>query len=176
MAMRMLDAGGMAVVADDTRGADQSNPNGYFECARVLTLNKGGSTAWLDGARGQAVKVVSALLPHLPETYRYKLIFMHRDLQEVLQSQNAMLARRGEPGGAMNDDGMLRLYETHLSRTRNLLARRGCFETLDLEYREVVAHPLEQARRINAFLGGSLDAARMAAAVDPDLYRNRGAR
>lgn len=176
MAMRMLEAGGMPIFTDRTRAADADNPLGYYEHDLVLTLDKGGDTAWLKDARGQAIKVVSALLPHLPETLRYKVVFMHRDLGEVLASQNKMLERRGEKGGDAGDARMRELYEDHLRKVGNLLRRRACFETLDVRYADVIADPQEQARRIAKFLGGSLDVAAMAGAVSPDLYRNRAER
>jgi hypothetical protein len=176
MAMRMLEAGGMPIFTDRARAADADNPLGYYEHGLVLTLDKGGDPAWLKDARGQAIKVVSALLPHLPETFVYKVIFMHRDLGEVLASQNTMLERRGETGGESGDARLKELYEDHLRKVGNLLRRRACFETLDVRYAEVVAEPVAEARRIAAFVGGHLDPARMAEAVSPDLYRNRARR
>jgi hypothetical protein len=175
MAMKMLQAGGLKVVTDGRREADESNPLGYFELERVLTLDKGGDTAWLRAARGKAVKIISALLPHLPETHNYKVVFMHRDLLEVIASQNTMLARGGGAAGAgAQDDERLRAsYESHLAKIQNLLARRACFETLHVHYGEVVREPRAQAERIAAFLGRQLDTAGMAAAVDPSLHRNR---
>ena len=47
---------------------------------------------------------------------------------------------------------------------------------MELHYSAVLARPLEEARRLAAFLGGGLDAEAMAAAVDPQLYRNRASR
>jgi hypothetical protein len=173
MAMRMLEAGGVPIVTDRAREADEDNPHGYFEHDRVLELDKGGDAGWLADARGKALKIVSALLPHLPERFNYRVIFMHRDLGEVLASQNKMLARRREAGWSASDEEMTRLYEQHLRRIASLLGRRACFETLDVRYRDVVADPSGQARRIADFLGGKLDAARMAEAVSPTLYRNR---
>lgn len=174
MAMRMLEAGGLPTVTDGVRAADDSNPHGYYEHERVLDLDKGGDTTWLAEARGRAVKVVSALLPYLPERYAYKVIFMRRDLREVIASQHTMLAKRGRPDAPREDDGGLAAdYEAHLTKIRNLLARRDSFEVLDVDYQEVVRAPLDQACRIAAFLGGSLDVDRMAAAVDPALHRNR---
>lgn len=174
MAMRMLEAGGLQVVTDGLRAADDSNPHGYYEHARVLALDKGGDTTWLAAARGRAVKVVSALLPYLPERYAYKVIFMRRDLREVIASQHTMLAKRGRPEAAPeHDGGLAEDYEAHLVKIGNLLARRDSFEVLDVDYQEVVRAPLDQAQRIAAFLGGSLDVDRMAAAVDPALHRNR---
>jgi hypothetical protein len=173
MAMRMLEAGGMRLVTDGARQPDADNPYGYFELARVLELDKGGDTSWLADARGGAVKIVSALLPHLPERYDYRVIFMHRDLAEVLASQNTMLRRRGEAGGSAGDVEMRAVYEQHLRQIAALLRRRGCFETLEVRYADVVADPAGQAARLTRFLGGRLDTARMASAVSPQLYRNR---
>jgi hypothetical protein len=176
MAMRMLEAGGLEALTDRARAADVDNPLGYFEHDLVLTLDKGGNAAWLKSARGKAVKIVSALLPHLPEEFQYQVIFMHRDLREVLASQNRMLERRGAPDGEAGDERMIELYEAHLRKIATLLARRPCFQTLDVRYADVVADPEGQSRRLNAFLGGGLDPARMAAAVSPELYRNRASR
>jgi hypothetical protein len=173
MAMRMLEAGGVPIVTDRARAADVDNPHGYFELDRVLELDKGGDTAWLSDARGKAVKIISALLPHLPEHFNYRVIFMHRDFGEVLASQNRMLVRRGEAGSAASDAEMTALYEDHLRRIGSLLRRRPCFEVLDVRYSDVISNPPGEARRINAFLGGTLDPARMAGAVSPELYRNR---
>jgi hypothetical protein len=44
---------------------------------------------------------------------------------------------------------------------------------LDVRYRNVIESPAAEARRVNQFLDGRLNEARMAAAVDPSLYRQR---
>ena len=172
MTMRMLEAGGMAVVSDGVRVADDSNPNGYYELEQVKTLSTGGDTGWLTGARGKAVKVISFLLTYLPETYDYQVIFMKRDLGEIVASQNKMLDARGEGRGAA-DDRMHANYVQHLEQVERFLARRSCFSTLMVNYGDVLANPREQASRINVFLGGRLDVDRMAAVAEPSLYRNR---
>jgi hypothetical protein len=154
MAMRMLEAGGVPIVTDRARAADEDNPHGYFEHDRVLELDKGGDTGWLADARGKAVKIISALLPHLPERFNYQVIFMHRDFGEVLASQNRMLARRGEAGAPPATPRCGRCTRTTCAGSRSLLRRRACFEVLDVRYSDVVSNPPGQARRINAFLGG----------------------
>jgi hypothetical protein len=173
MAMGMLEAGGLSVVTDGVRAADASNPKGYFEFERVKDLDKPGPHAWLADARGKAVKIISFLLTHLPESYDYQVIFMQRDLDEVLASQNKMLANRGEAGGA-DDTRMRALYEEHLAQVERFMKNRPCFATLKVPYAQVVADPRAEAARINAFLGGRLDVERMAAVADRSLYRNRG--
>jgi sulfotransferase family protein len=172
MTMRMLEAGGLAVVTDGVRVADDSNPNGYYELEQVKTLSTGGDIAWLARARGKAVKVISFLLTYLPESYDYQVVFMKRDLDEIVTSQNKMLDSRGESRGAA-DDRMRANYVQHLEQVERFLARRSCFSTLTVDYADVLANPREQASRINIFLGGQLDVERMAAVAEPSLYRNR---
>jgi hypothetical protein len=69
---------------------------------------------------------------------------------------------------------MRALFEDDLWRASYQLKRRPEFETIELHYSAVLARPLEEARRLAAFLGRrGLDVEAMAAAVDPQLYRNR---
>jgi hypothetical protein len=174
MAMKMLEAGGLDVVTDGVRQADESNPRGYFELEAVKALDKDGSRAWLKDARGKAVKIISQLLTWLPEDHDYRVIFMRRDLNEVLASQNKMLvARAGQAGTPAEDEQLRRHYEAHLAKVDRFLASRRCFSVLRVDYRSAVERPREEAQRIDAFLGGGLDVEKMAAVGDPALYRNR---
>jgi hypothetical protein len=174
MTMRMLEAGGQAIVTDGLRAADASNPGGYYEFEPVKDLDKPGDHAWLADARGKAVKIISFLLTHLPETYDYQVIFMQRDLDEVLASQNTMLQSRGEASGA-DDARMKEVYEAHLAQVERFMRNRRCFSLLKVSYADVVANPRAEAARIDIFLGGRLDADKMAAVADRSLYRNRAA-
>src|SRR5262245_14555372 len=76
MAMKMLEGGGIPILADGIRTADISNPKGYYEFERVKELDKGGEVAWLAEARGKAVKIISFLLTWLPATYDYRFILI----------------------------------------------------------------------------------------------------
>ncbi len=174
MAMKMLASGGVQLLTDGLRTADDSNPEGYYEFERVKELDKSGDLSWLNDARGKAVKIISHLLPHLPDNFNYRVIFMRRDLTEVVSSQNAMLTVRGAATG--DDDGRTTaLLQEHLRDVERLLSNRACFRTIQLQHGQVLRAPLEQAKRVNDFLGGELDVERMAAAVDKRLYRNRAA-
>jgi hypothetical protein len=172
MIMKMLEAGGLAVLTDGLRAADEDNPKGYYEVERVKGLAQEADRDWLAEARGKGVKVISYLLKSLPPTFNYKVVFIRREMEEVLASQRKMLARRGEAEETA-PERMRALFEDDLWRASYQLKRRPEFETIELQYSAVLAHPLEEARRLAAFLGGGLDAEAMAAAVDPQLYRNR---
>jgi hypothetical protein len=172
MAMKMLEAGGLPVVADGLRAADEDNPRGYFEDERVKGLGEAVDKRWLRAARGKAIKVISYLLKDLPRDNRYQVIFVRRDLQEVLASQAKMLQRRGERN-EVPDAQMVEIFESHLWRVGYLFAHARHLERLELSYSEVVADPRGAAEAIDAFLGGGLDVDAMVAAVDRTLYRNR---
>jgi hypothetical protein len=169
--MQMLDRGGIPVVTDNVRGADPDNPRGYYEWERVKTIKRDAS--WLPGLRGKAVKIISQLLYELPANHRYRVVFMERDLDEVVPSQEKMLARLGK--AAAPGPEIRRQYVGHLERLREWLAAQRYIEVLYVRYDDVMRHPEEQAARIAAFLGGRADPARMTEAIDASLYRNRQA-
>lgn len=172
MAMKMLEAGGLPLVTDRQREADVDNPKGYFEDERVKDLGEADDTSWVVEARGRGIKVVSSLLQHLPRDLNYRLLFMRRNLHEVVASQNKMLERRGETSDTP-DERMLELYQSHLRRVSALLRHAPHFRWIDLHYTAVLESPREEAERIRGFLGRDLDVERMAAVVDERLYRNR---
>lgn len=169
MLMQMLVAGGLPPFTDAEREADASNPKGYFEHERVkaLAMDQG----WVPDADGHVVKVVAPLLPHLPAGPTYRVIMLQRDLDEILASQAAMLARLGRPSA---DAALLRpIFERHLDAAHAWLSATPDTEALVLEHRRLIESPQEQASRLKAFLGEHLDAAAMAAVVDPSLHRQR---
>jgi hypothetical protein len=171
MMMQMLAAGGMDTATDDVRAADPDNPRGYCEFERVKTIKEDAS--WLPELRGKAVKMVSMLLFDLPGDSRYRIVFMHRDMDEILASQAKMLERRGK-GGGPGDGRMAGAFDRHLDEVTRWLAAQDNMEVLYVQHGETIANPGEIAAKVNAFLGSCLDEEKMAAAVDPSLYRNRG--
>jgi hypothetical protein len=167
--MQMLDRGGIDVVTDRVRTADTDNPHGYFEFEAVKRINQDAS--WLPGTRGKAFKAVSQLLYDLPSTERYRIIFMQRDLDELLRSQEKMLVRLGRtPAPA---DSMKQSYVIHLERLGDWLAKQDNMKVLFVRYHDLISDPEPQAARINCFLGETCNVAWMISAIDPALYRNR---
>ncbi len=169
MMMQMLEAGGLPALTDNIRRADEDNPRGYYEFEPVKKTREDAS--WLDGAAGKVVKMVYRLLYDLPQDRPYRVVFTRRRLNEVLASQKIMLDRLGRGGD--DDEQIAELFRTQLAEFDQWVGRQECFRLLDVHYRDVLAEPREQAKRISDFLDGGLDVDAMAAAVDPSLYRNR---
>ena len=172
MMMKMLEAGGIAPLTDEIRTADKDNPKGYYEFERVKKLNEG-DVAWLDQAGGKAVKVISALLKHLPADYAYKVIFMHRKIEEVLASQRQMLIRRGEPADSISDEKMTQLFSKHLEQVQAWIAEQPNVDVIYVSYNEILEDPTGNVEKINQFLGNTLDKEKMVSVIDEDLYRQR---
>jgi hypothetical protein len=171
MMMRMLEAGGMAVVVDNTRPPDADNPYGYYEFEQVKKVKDDAS--FLDHAHGKALKMVFTLLYDLPQNKTYHIIFMQRNMMEVLMSQRIMLQRHGKSTLQHDDARMGQIFAKHLEEVYAWLAKQTCIEVLYVNYDDVMTSPLQQAQRINRFVGNRLDSRKMAAMVDPTLYRNR---
>lgn len=172
MMMKMLEAGGIEIVTDHLRQADDDNPKGYYELEKVKHLQN--DARWMHYMRGKALKVVSSLLFYVPLSLPYKIIFMRRDIGEILASQKKMLDSRGEESNTITDDVLRQKYATHLEKIREWIAARRNVECVYLEYAEILKDPLGGARAVQEFLGQPLQLEAMAAVVDPDLYRNRG--
>ena len=173
MLMQMLEKGGMPIVTDKTRTPDEDNPRGYHEFERIKQLDTTRNKSWLQNYRGQVIKTISFLLQDLPLNLNYQVLFMRRNLDEVLRSQNKMLERNGTAGTGVSDEKMRLNYELHLKKVYYRLGRTPNFQVLYLDYPAIIEDPLREARRISAFLGRHLDVEAMAGAVEAGLYRNR---
>jgi hypothetical protein len=169
--MSMLEAGGLGVLIDGIRTADEDNPKGYYEFERVKQIEH--DQAWLEDAKGKAVKMVAELLRQLPPDYSYKVIFMRRKMEEILASQRQMLIRRGEPTDRVSDEDLAKMFRRHLEQIETWIAEQPNMDVHFVNYNELLSDPTEQVGRINQFLGGSLAAEKMISVVDPSLYRQR---
>lgn len=171
MMMRMLEAGGMEAVSDNIRRADIDNPNGYYEFERVKKIKE--DTSWLSDTVGKVFKMVSMLLFELPASYQYKVVFMERDFDEMMASQDSMLSRLGKASTNTDPGKMKALYSKHLSDVKEWLGSRPNIDVIYVKYNDFIADPRSMASAVAAFLGGGLDEEKMAAVVDKNLYRNR---
>ncbi|MFN8611453.1 MAG: sulfotransferase family protein [Vulcanimicrobiota bacterium] len=161
--MSMLAAGGLPVLSDSRRPADEHNPRGYFEDSRVLALNSG-AVDWLRQHPGHAVKILYRQLELVEADVPARILLLERDLHEVVASQQRMLAAQ--------DHDWLDLFGRELRRFKGWLARRG-WPVLLVPHRSLLQESWRQAAEIQDFLGVSLDLQAMVAQVDPSLYRCR---
>lgn len=170
--MQMLQAGGLPVMTDAIRQPDGSNPNGYWELEKVKKLRQ--DDAWLAGAEGKVVKVISMLLYELPSVHHYKVIFMQRHIDEVLASQRRMLERMNRVEDTNPDDTAMRThFLEHLATLKTWLKDQQHLDVLPIRHKRLFEQPEATCADIVSFIDKPLNQEAMCAAIDPSLYREK---
>jgi len=170
--MQMLRAGGIEPLTDAKRTADEDNPEGYWEWEEIKKLPK--NPRLIEQAEGKAVKVISALLPSLPGKHRYTIISMVRPTEQVVDSQWAMLARKGTQPKSEKKH-LIEVQEHHSRQIREVLKKSERVTLLEVSYPELMADPDSVIAKLAELLPGRFTPGpAVAACVKPQLFRNRG--
>ena len=118
------------------------------------------------------------LIGYLPAGLACHVIFIERQLDEVLSSQSQMMIRRGE--SVADSPGRRDRLKADNGRTvrkiKEFLSKRPSTRVLLLNHADVILDPQAAATSINGFLGGRLNTVAMVAEVNPALHRNRAER
>ena len=155
MMMQILESGGMEVITDNIRKANEDNPLGYYEYERVKKIKD--DTGWLKETRGKAFKMVSQLLYDLPSNENYKVIFMKRKMSEILASQGKMLERMGRSKDGISDEKMGEFFDKHLSKIIDWIEGRKYIDVLYIDYNDFLINPDEHIKTLNRFLNYKLN-------------------
>jgi hypothetical protein len=113
------------------------------------------------------------LLFHLPIDRNFRVVFMLRDLEEVMTSQRVMLDKEGRTAATLDDAKLAGIFAKQIALVRQWLSERPNFRVLYVNHFDLIDRPSVTAGQINLFLGGNLLAAKMAEAVNPALHRQR---
>lgn len=170
--MQMLQAAGIPVLTDHARQADRSNPRGYFEHQDIKRLNN--TNEILKQAAGRAVKVVHALIGQLPPGQDYRVLWMDRDLDEILASQGQMLRDAGKTPSTSRDQ-LRRTFTEQIRRSHDLMTAREDIYWLSVSHRGLFENATNEACRVAEFVGRPEKVTAMLEVIDPDLYRQRAA-
>jgi len=171
MMMQILDKGGYDVLTDKVREADNNNPKGYyeFEPVKKLMMDK----SWLPEAEGKVVKIIAQLLPFLPSNYDYKIIFMRRDMNEVLKSQQIMLGKEKDVKLKVFPMGLNDAFQKQLIKVENWIDSQPNVEMLSVDYSNVIDNAEDEIDNVISFLSSPGDRDKMMKVVDKKLYRNK---
>jgi hypothetical protein len=164
--MQILDRAGIPILQDGKRESDISNPKGYYELEAVKGIVQDNS--FLDGAEGKAVKIVAPLPLHINTSNQYRFIFMRRDLEEILQSQEKMLNK----DQTSEREKFRTIYEFHLKKTYRFL-KENEISYMDVSYNDLMNDPESTLKGVTEYLSIDADHKELAEVVSPDLYRNR---
>lgn len=165
--MQMLSKGGIEALTDNNRKADLSNPKGYFEYDGVMSIHKNNS--WLEKAKNKSVKVVAPLLKFLDPKYRYKVVFMNRDLSEIIKSQQKMIGK--DPNALPTN--LFESYSKHLSQVGSWKDTQPGVELIYVNYQDVLNQTTMVVDQLESFIGLELKKEDMLSCVDHSLYRTK---
>lgn len=168
MMMQMLSAGGAPIFTDKKRIADKSNPKGYYEHEGIKSLSK--NKRLVLEAKDQVVKIVGPQLKFLLPRLKYKIIFMDRDLEEVIHSQLKMTGKETKDF-PMN---LLNHYKHQLQELETEVLNQVNVESIKISYKKTIDSPEIMAKKVADFFPEfNLDISKMYRVVEPKLYRNK---
>ncbi|MBU0986165.1 MAG: hypothetical protein KKH68_02835 [Proteobacteria bacterium] len=170
MMMKCLEAGGMEAkhnlckdrILNDRYAREdyQPNPGGFYE----LGPREFNHPDFPKIYANKLIKVLHWRLPGLPP-FKYKIIFMLRDPQEIEVSFLKMFRRR--------PPFVLHKYDALMKKILTMLQSRPDIETLPVQHRDVIRDPLKVFATIKDNHFPVIDIEKAAAAVNPALYRSK---
>jgi len=171
LVMGLLQEGGIPLLCDDHRPPDEDNPRGYFEYAAVKRTKE--DSSWVTEAEGRAVKVILQLLEALPPQHVYRVLFVHRDVREVVASQERMLRRIGAADSVLPFDRLAEIFAAQETSARKWARRQPNVSVLDVDYNQLLSDPEPILEAIIHFACLEASAEKLAERIEPSLYRNR---
>ncbi len=172
--MQLLDAGGIPAFTDGKRQPDDSNQRGYYEHERVKRLASERDQSWLAEARGRAIKVIVPLVKFLPRELPYRMVFMERDIGEIMASQEKMIAEHGRSRPNRNSHSVAKVLLNQTLTCWAVLSQFPNAALLRLRYHDFVEAPEEPIQSLYEFLNmPDLNQTAMATVFTRELYRSR---
>ena len=168
--MQILRKAGLPILTDNRRKADLFNPKGYFEYEKVKSLPE--DTSWLNIACGKVIKIISELLEYLPDKYYYAIIFMERDLEELIDSQNKMLLARGQKIQLTNEE-LVVLLKRHLQAIKEVLKHKKNTEVIYINFNHLLDNPLQVIEQVKKFLQLTGEIDNSFEVIDRNLHRSK---
>lgn len=171
MMMQLLEAGGLHIFTDNLRGADENNLKGYYEHEAVKIIQKDNS--WMKNAVGKTIKVVSHLLSSLPMRYKYKIVFMERDIDEVITSQSKMLQNMGKLAQDTAHYSVENSFRQTNDKIKKWLEDKPNMNVLFVDYQETIKNSEKIIKQLNTFFDGKLNTENMLPIIDKNMYRTQ---
>jgi hypothetical protein len=169
--MQMLQKGGMEILTDNIREPDDNNTRGYYEYEPVKSLRT--DQSWMHLAEDKAVKIIAQLLLFLPQKFEYSIIYMERNIDEILRSQQKMLEKMGQNQIMNKPEILAQTFNQQTIRIKNWLSTQPNIRTLYVNYRNIIDDPAEMCTSVVDFIEDKLNMSDMVSAVDGSMYRQR---
>jgi hypothetical protein len=164
--MQLLNKSSLDILSDGIRQKDISNPEGYYELEAVKGIVRDNS--FLKDAAGKVVKIVAPLPIYLDKSLDYRIVFMRRDIEEVLKSQEKMLNK----DQTSEREKFRTIYEMHLKKTYHFFESHS-IPYLDIQYKQLLNNSEQELAKLIEFLNLSTPIEDLLSVIKVDLYRNK---
>lgn len=164
--MQLLNKSSLEILSDGIRQKDISNPEGYYELEAVKGIVRDNS--FLKEAQGKVVKIVAPLPIYLDRTLNYRIVFMRRDIEEVLRSQEKMLNK----DQTSEREKFRTIYEMHLNKTYQFFEANS-IPYIDIQYKQLLNDSQDELQKLIDFLDLSSSVDELLSVIKVDLYRNK---
>ena len=174
MMMQILKNGGISLLVDDIRQADSNNKKGYFEYEKVKSIKR--DKTWFKEAEDKAIKIVSIHLTELPDEFNYKIIFMERDMHEIISSQNKMIKNLGNTAATFQNNSKIlsQIFTKQIENIKSSISSKNNIEIIYINYNETIKSPENNCIKIKNFLNDeNIDLSKMIDSIDNNLYREK---
>jgi hypothetical protein len=169
MMMQILAAGGIPIAYTEARKPDEHNPKGYYELEGGKIINKLiQGTFPFETYKGSFIKITAYGLSYLPQGI-YKIIYMERNLDEVLDSMEKMSQVTDE-----DQEVTKQSFKKLNDKVKKDLQTKDNINLLFINYNDVLEDPRTNVHKICKFIGPyNFDTTKMIKVVDNQLYRQR---
>ena len=163
--MQILEDAGFDLCYDDKRKPDIHNPKGYLELEDgKIIISLMDNTFDKSKYQNRVIKITSYGIPML-EGNDYQVIYMMRNLDEVIDSQNKMV-----------NENFSRHMDLHTILNKMNIASINHMEDNNIEYilidyNKLLTDPENEIKKLSDFLGK--DISKSIRVIDKNLYRNR---
>ena len=171
MMMQILEAGKIPIAHNKSRKPDENNPKGYYELEGGKVMSKLMENKFpMRKYRGKFIKITSYGLLCLPNlTRKYTIIYMERDIEEIISSTEKMTGKKTRE--RMKTIKSLEKLEHKVKE--EIISRVDC-RLLILNYNNILEDPKGNVEMILDYLelkDTYIDD--MVEIVNKKLYRNR---
>jgi len=163
---QLLNKSSLDILSDGIRQKDISNPEGYYELEAVKGIVRDNS--FLKDAAGKVVKIVAPLPIYLDKSLEYRIVFMRRDIEEVLKSQEKMLNK----DQTSEREKFRTIYEMHLKKTYHFFDSHS-IPYIDIQYKQLLNNSEQELAKLIEFLNLSTPIEDLLSIIKVDLYRNK---
>ena len=164
--MQILNKSELDIFSDGIRQKDISNPEGYYELEAVKGIVRDNS--FLKNALGKVVKIVAPLPIYMDKSLSYRAIFMRREIDEVLKSQEKMLNK----DQVSEREKFRTIYEMHLKKTYSFFYANN-ISFIDIQHKALLYDSENEVVKIKEFLNLKSPVQDLVSAIKLELHRNK---